>query len=415
MNQGARTSKIYYLIIILIAIAIVVVAGIGLLKIRSKLAMARPMETRPLAARIIEVETGRVEKTISALATVKSAATVQIKAETGGKILSLPLREGDRVKAGQVIGLIDSREQDAQLQAAKARNQSASNQVAATAAGLQMLASQLDAAQTNFEFWAGELKRDEELYQAGAIAQTAFENTRNRHAEAQSRLTSLKSQIQSQKSQVDALLSQKTASEKDVTLWQVRRDYTELTAPVDGIISARLQEEGNRVLPGTAVYNIEDTTKTRLVMQVPQEAATSIGSGQPVSLRGNASAAFSVSRVFPVLNEFRQVTVEAEAMALPQGLVYDMQVPVRIVVERGEGTVVPEEARFVDFSRSDHFFVYVVKEGVAARTSVASVLDGDNGATLVNAAEIPPGTVLAVGSYLENIRLPASFAIEVVR
>jgi len=373
------------------------------------------MESRPLAARIVKVETGQVEKTIAALATVKSAATVQIKAETGGKILSLPLREGDRVKAGQVIGLIDSREQDAQLQAAKARNQSASNQVAATAATLQMLTSQIDAAQTNFEFWTGELKRDEELYQAGAIAQTAFENTRNRHAEAQSRLTSLKSQIQSQKSQVDALLSQKTASEKDVTLWQVRRDYTELTSPVDGIISARLQEEGNRVLPGVAVYNIEDTTKTRLIMQVPQEAAAKIEPGQPVSLRSHASASFSVSRVFPVLNELRQVIVEAETQTLCPGLVYDMQIPVRIAVERGAGTVIPEEARFVDFSRSDRFFVYVVKNDMALRTSVKAVLEGDNGMTLVDAAEIPPETVLAVGSYLENIRLPASFAIEVVR
>ncbi|HNS10279.1 MAG TPA: biotin/lipoyl-binding protein [Candidatus Ozemobacteraceae bacterium] len=415
MTRSEKTSKIYYLIIAVIAIAIIALAGTGLLKIRSKLAMARPMESRPLAARIVKVETGQVEKTIAALATVKSAATVQIKAETGGKILSLPLREGDRVKAGQVIGLIDSREQDAQLQAAKARNQSASNQVAATAATLQMLTSQIDAAQTNFEFWTGELKRDEELYQAGAIAQTAFENTRNRHAEAQSRLTSLKSQIQSQKSQVDALLSQKTASEKDVTLWQVRRDYTELTSPVDGIISARLQEEGNRVLPGVAVYNIEDTTKTRLIMQVPQEAAAKIEPGQPVSLRSHASASFSVSRVFPVLNELRQVIVEAETQTLCPGLVYDMQIPVRIAVERGAGTVIPEEARFVDFSRSDRFFVYVVKNDMALRTSVKAVLEGDNGMTLVNAAEIPPETVLAVGSYLENIRLPASFAIEVVR
>lgn len=415
MTRSEKTSKIYYLIIAVIAIAIIALAGTGLLKIRSKLAMARPMESRPLAARIVKVETGQVEKTIAALATVKSAATVQIKAETGGKILSLPLREGDRVKAGQVIGLIDSREQDAQLQAAKARNQSASNQVAATAATLQMLTSQIDAAQTNFEFWTGELKRDEELYQAGAIAQTAFENTRNRHAEAQSRLTSLKSQIQSQKSQVDALLSQKTASEKDVTLWQVRRDYTELTSPVDGIISARLQEEGNRVLPGVAVYNIEDTTKTRLIMQVPQEAAAKIEPGQPVSLRSHASASFSVSRVFPVLNELRQVIVEAETQTLCPGLVYDMQIPVRIAVERGAGTVIPEEARFVDFSRSDRFFVYVVKNDMALRTSVKAVLEGDNGMTLVAAAEIPPETVLAVGSYLENIRLPASFAIEVVR
>ncbi len=414
MNHPGKTSRFYYFIIALVGIVCVILAVLGLGRIRAKLAQATPMQVNPMAVKTIITETGLVKRTIPALATVKSAATIQIKAETGGRLLSLPLREGDAVKAGQIIGLIDSREQDAQLQAARARNESAGSQALATSAGLQVLTSQLDAARTNLNFWAGELKRDEELFKAGAIAETAFESTKNRHAEAGSRLATLQSQIQSQKSQVNALLSQKKASEKDVMVWQVRRDYAELTSPVDGIISARLQEEGNRVLPGAAVYNVENTASTRLLMQVPQEAATKIKVGQPVIMHGE-DADFVVSRVFPVQNELRQVVIEAETSRVFAGLVFDMQVPVRIVVEQDEGTIIPEKARFVDFTRSDRFFVYLIKDGLAFRTPLTASLNGDNGVTMVAGNLMPAGAELAVGSYLENIRLPASFAVEVVK
>jgi hypothetical protein len=92
-----------------------------------------------------------------------------------------------------------------------------------------------------------------------------------------------------------------------------------------------------------------------------------------------------------------------------------MQIPVQIIVDRGEGTVVPEEAAFIDFNRSDRFFVYVIKDSMAARTSISALLHGDNGKKLVDTQILAPGAELAVGSYLENIRLPASFAVEVVR
>ena len=349
MNKTARASIIYHGVIAVMFLSFVVIGGWGLFKIKARLSMAQPMQVQPLAVKTIITASGTVEKTLPALATVKSAATVQIKAEVGGRLLSLPLREGDRVKSGQIIGVLDAREQEAQLQAAKARNDSVTSQVSATVAGLQVLTSQLDAAQTNLEFFSRELKRNEELFKEGAIAQSAYENTRNRHAEASSRLASLKSQIQSHKAQVDALVSQKKASEKDVMLWEVRRDYTEITAPVDGVISARLQEEGSRVLPGQAIYNIEDVAKTRLIMQIPQEAAASVKVAQVVMVRGRKDMNFRISRVYPVQNELRQVIVEAEADEEYQGLVYDMQIPVRIVVACEEGTVIPEEAVFIDF------------------------------------------------------------------
>lgn len=415
MTETSKNSRLSLILVLVVGLACVGLGALGLQRIRSKLAQAKPMQVLPLAVETILAASGMVQRTVPALATVKSAATVQIKAETGGRLLSMPLREGDAVKAGQVIGMIDSREQDAQLQAAQARNESAAGQVSATAAGMQVLTSQIEAARTNLEVWKGELKRDETLLQAGAIAQSAFENTRNRHAEAASRLATLQSQIESQKAQIEAILSQKKASAKDVKLWQVRRDYAELTSPIDGIVSARLQEEGNRVLPGVAVYAIEDTSKTRLIMQIPQDSATGIIPSQPVLLPGWEAAGFKITRIYPVQNDLRQVTVEAETERPCVGLRYDMQLPVRVVVAQAEGTVIPEAARFVDFHHPERFFVYIVRDGRAARTPMNAALQGDQGATLVDPAVLSPGTELAVGTYLENIRLPASFPVEVVQ
>lgn len=411
-----KSKRFYnYLVILAVGIIFFVVAAVGLQRVKARLAGAEPMQAVPLAVKTILSGHGVVNSSIPALATVKSAATVQIRTETGGSLLSLPLREGDLVKAGQIIGLIDSREQEAQLQAANARKDSAVNQVSATSAGLMVLTSQLDAARTNSTFWANELKRSEELLNAGAIAQTEYETTRNRHAEASSRLASLKSQIEAQKAQVGALQSQKKASEKDVMVWQVRRDYSEITSPVDGIISARLQEAGNRVMPGTAVYFIEDNSHTRLIMQIPQESARRVAASQAVIIRGDATSYFTVSRIYPVQNELRQVTVEAVTGQNCPGLVYDMQIPVRIVIEQGEGSVVPEQACFIDFNNPQQRFVYQVKDSWATRVPVTPLLNGDDGLTLLPEQIVPVGTELAIGSYLENIRLPASFAVEVIR
>lgn len=403
------------LVVLFIAVVLIIVAAAGLKKIRAKLALATPMIEVPLAVRTVRLQNGPVERTIPALATVKSAATVQIRAETGGRILTMAVREGDVVKKGQTLALIDSREQDAQLQAAAARSDSAANQVAAMHSGLQALTSQLDAVKTNLSFWAGELKRDEELFKAGAIAQSAFENTRNRKAEAESKVAGLQSQIQSQKSQIEALQSQKKASEKDLMVWKVRRDYSEITAPVDGIVSMRLQEEGNRVMPGAGIYSLEDTSKTRLLMQIPHESTMMVKPGQQVRLQGNPTAMFTVSRVYPVQNDLRQITVEAETSGVLSGLVFDMQVSVRIVVSGGNGVFVPSPARFPDFNNPGRFFVYLVQNGFAQRISVQPVLQGDNGVSLVDGLALPEGSELAVGAYLENIRLPASFPVEVIR
>ncbi len=402
-------------VIALVFIAFVALATAGLLRKKAALAEARPMPQPPLAVKTVRVAPGVVSRSVSALATVKSAASIVLKAETAGKIAELKYREGDRVTAGSVLAVIDSREQKAQLQAARARSDSASGQVSAMQASLQALTSQLDAHQINLDYWKSTLARDEKLFEARALSKSALEATVNRHAEAESRLETLKSQIAAQKAQIAAVVSQKQASEKDVAVWQTRLDYAEILAPVDGIVSLRMQEEGNLVQPGTAVYTVEDVAMTRLLMQVPQQEAVSVRVGQAVTLKDGSSNGFVVSRIYPVQNELRQVVVEAAKPGEASGLVYDMQLPVRITVESRDGVLVPPAAAFIDFNDPQKIQLYVVEGSLARRITLSPLLRGDNGNVAFAADLLPAGTELALGNYLENVRLPASFSIEVIR
>lgn len=415
MNPEKKTDKRHVIILVVVILVFLVAAISGLKKINARLSKAEAMPSPPLAVKVVQVATGYAVRTIPALATVKSAATVQIKSDTGGTVLKLNFREGDMVKAGQKLAVIDSREQDAQLQASVARKDSAGNQVSAMHASLAALTSQLDSSQINLKYWQNEFTRGEKLFQARALTKSALDNMRNRMAEAEGKLASLKAQIQAQQSQIHALQSQQKAAEKDMQLWKVRRDYAEVVAPLDCIISARLQEEGNRVMPGTSIYNVEDVSSTRLIMQIPQESATMIRPGQEILWQDGKNSGFTVSRIFPVQNELRQVTIEAETAGKAEDLVFDMILPVRIVVTRAQGLLIPQEARFVDFKDSGRFYVFAITGSVAQRVSLTPILNADDGLTIINVDTITPGTSLAVGPYLENVRLGASFTVEVVK
>lgn len=415
MTENSSANKKFWLVIVICFTVLVILAAGAMIKKQTSLSKAVAMPELPLAVKTVVVEHGRVEHSIPALATVKSAATVQIKAEAGGVIQQLYFREGDIVQAGQQMAIIDSREQDAQLQAAVARKESAGSQVNAMTANLKALMSQLDSLKINLDYWTKEQDRTEKLFEAKAMTQSALDNIKNRRAEAESRLNTLQAQILAQKSQISSLESQQKAAVKDVQVWQVRRDYSEIKAPVAGIVSARLQEEGNRIMPGSTVFHVEDIQLTRLVMQIPQESAGLVRKGQKVCLCDKGMPEFTVTRIYPVQNELRQLTVEADYHGLIEGVAFDMIIPVRINVKSEEGSVIPPDARFVNFARTDEFYVFHIVGDRAIRKSLSAKLTGDLGMAVVGSESLAAGSVLAVGSYLENVRLPASFSVEVVR
>ena len=416
MKQQSSNKSIFFALIIFTIFALM--AATSFIKLQTFQATATKMPSPPLAVKTIEVKEGETSKSINALATVKSAAQIQVKAETAGEILSLPFREGDHIAKGEIIAFIDASEQESRVKAAKAKALSARSQVSALKSGLEALKSQKYALDNNLDYLTKEFIRAQRLFQEKAISASNFENARNRKIDAESKLSSVEAQIKSQQAQIASVKAQSKASSNEVNLLEIQKNYNEVRSPVEGVISSRLQEEGNLVMPGIPIVAIDKKSKIRLLIKLPQDIGKNLKPGVSVFLSNPIKKEFKITRIYPSVDRFRQLTFEAEARTdndENKKLKFDMQVEVKIVLAKVQGTLVPSEARFINFNNPDETIVYLVENNRAQRKSFKPILVNNEGTAAFSSEQLPAGSILAQGSYLENVRLPASFTIEVVK
>lgn len=333
-------------LLILFAIA----AGRGYFTIRDRQVNAPRHRAPQPVLELLETAPGKGVRGIPALATLKSFAMVKIMPEVAGKITFLSKREGDRVTAGEVIARIEGDELATQLRVASAQSASTGQQATAAEETIRALVSQKPALIANQRYWQTEHSRNLRLHAQEAVSGAQVEGTANKLAEAEARLKSLDAQINSAKAQRAAATSQSQAATQNVELWKVRNKFAEVTTPVSGIISARLQEPGQYVNPTTVLYHLEDTRSCRLSMQIPQQFTKDLTVGQVVSLpesSGIPPGEFIVTRIFPTINQWRQQTVEAESKAsLPEDLPFDRQFSVRVIIASASGVLIPADGFF---------------------------------------------------------------------
>lgn len=106
-----KLNKIFIAVVVLL---IAVAAGLWLFR------KARPGETEKFEERDIAVTNGSVNVTVRTTANVEPQNRLEVKPPTAGRIEELLVKEGDKVKSGQIIGWISSTERAALLDAAMA-------------------------------------------------------------------------------------------------------------------------------------------------------------------------------------------------------------------------------------------------------------------------------------------------------
>jgi RND family efflux transporter MFP subunit len=161
-------------------------------------------------------------------ATIEAVRQATVSAQIAGTITQFYVDAGDRVKRGQLLVRIDTRESDAQVSAGRAG-------VAQAEAGLSQ-------AQLNHE-------RTQSLIKQGFVSQAALDKADADLKAAQA-----------------AVEVARAGSTQAVTA----RSYAELRAPIDGVVSQRLMELGELATAGKPVLMLHDPAQLRAVGAVPQ-------------------------------------------------------------------------------------------------------------------------------------------------
>lgn len=162
---------------------------------------------------------GDIEQVVEATGTLKPSQLVSVGAQVSGRIESLHVALGDKVKAGDLIAEIDSRTQRNALQNAQAAQRSARGKRNALAARLQQY----------------ELSRQrlQQLLVVQAVSRADYEVA--------------KANVDATGEEIAALDADIAQRQTDVDAAQTNLDYTRITAPADGTVLAVVARQGQTV------------------------------------------------------------------------------------------------------------------------------------------------------------------------
>lgn len=177
---------------------------------------------------------------------LKAAVSALVKARSAGELLELGPREGDTVRAGQIVGRIDPA--DAQLR-------------------LRQAEQQIESAQAQLDIAGRTLENNRALVEQGFISPTALETSVSNHRAAQAAL---------QSARASADLARRAL------------DDTVLKAPISGQVAQRLAQPGERVALEARLLEIIDLDRLELEATVPaaELARTRIGAGAVLQVEG---------------------------------------------------------------------------------------------------------------------------------
>lgn len=258
---------------------------------------------------------------------------VELSSRIPANVLSINVREGDHVKKGQLLVTLDQRDLREKLLSQKAT-------LAALQAGIAGTQSLLATQESVFQ-------RDEVLHKNGAISTEAFERSRAQRDALRAQLEESRHRIEAQKALVNVT--------------QVELSYTQLTAPIDGVVAKRLMEPGDLAGIGKPILRLEAEDAFRVSVQVPQNQVHIFKVGEKVRLsNGTERLEAHISRIYPAVTNGTLGTVEIDLKERPFGLPSGASVPVELITGAVQGLIVPLDALLINTNGA---FVYEVKNG----------------------------------------------------
>ncbi len=293
-------------IIAALVIVIVVVGAVALVSARRRAVRDLPAPVQePLPVEVAAVTSGSVFGVVSTTALVRADWSSTVSAQVGGAILETRVREGDRVRAGQLLARIDARPLDDAVGAASAR-------LAAADRALSVQKAVFD--------------RDTVLRDGGAISQQAFDAST---------------------AQLELARASAIAAGRALSTARVQRAYSNVTAPYSGVITARLVEAGDLATPGKPLFNIERPGKVRIISKLSQTALERIRPGAAVAFSWHGQSVHAqVSQIYPALDASSLGSVETLLPSSPFALPNGASIHADYATAPVSGLTVPNEAMY---------------------------------------------------------------------
>ena len=349
------------------------------------------------------VQRGDVVQTVVASGRVETPRRVQIGSSVTGTVVSIPVNEGQTVKAGQLLVALDTTEARAAMDQARfAVAQSTAKLAQLRATALPLAEEAARQSELNLANAERSLDRSKELFARGFVGQAALDEAQRAHDVAVSQHASARLQRDSESpGGSDYLLAQAALQQAQASLRaaQAKLEFMTLEAPVAGTLISRDVEEGNVVQPGKTLMVLSPAGATQLVVQIDEKNLNLLQLGQNALASADAYAGRKfparVAYINPSIDPLRgSVEVKLDVPDAPAYLLQDMTVSVDIeVARRSNVATLPSDAIH------DNDWVLVARDGRAVRQRVTLGARGEGRVEIV--AGLRDGELVVPGTEVK--------------
>jgi HlyD family secretion protein len=334
-----------------------------------------------------------------------------------GRVVELRVREGEQVRAGQTLARIDPVQARsdtdaaaAQISALEAEQRGAQDQIAVARA-------EREAAEARAREAAQALQRANELFAAELFPAAERDAAVTTADAARAQVRAAEAAVARAEQAVAAATRRVAQARAQATGARDLLDKTNITAPMDGIVSRLQVREGEMVVigiqnqPGTTLMTISDLSSINAEVKVAEADVLRLRTGQPANVTLDAvpdtrfsgrvveigASALPVQGTGAAAREFRVVVrLEGAPSTLRPGLTCDAEI---LAQERTDVVTAPLQAvvlRPRTTGEADTTGLFVLRDGRAVFTPVTA---GIIGGLEIEVAGVDAGTAIVVGPF----------------
>ncbi|MGE5381269.1 MAG: efflux RND transporter periplasmic adaptor subunit [Methylocystaceae bacterium] len=231
-----------------------------------------------------------VERLVATSGRLEPASKQEFFAPEDSTLMELSVEVGDAVKAGQVLGRLDTGELARKYESSRAQAAEIEANLAKVTVGSDQLS--LEAAQARYQELINKMQRLTELAKSGAVTQAELDSVKSEYAQAKASYEEARTRSRQQtgSKEAAALQAQLNLARQEVTLAQERLQMGTFIAKTDGVVLEVGAEKGARVASGTRILTVGSRGELEVTCKVGEVDAGNLQPGQKVKITCTAIA-----------------------------------------------------------------------------------------------------------------------------
>lgn len=243
----------------------------------------------------VTVQTGKVVQTniasiVTASGEIKPKTYVNVGANAMGRIIELPVKEGDHVKKGELVAQLEDIQPEADVNASRASLAAAQADAAAADAGMKTAQADLSRAQADYNQKNMDWQRGQSLFKDQLIPKQDYDSRKAAYETSVSNLEQAKIKIVQTQAQYESAQRRIKQNQANLTHATDVLAKTTYVAPFDGIVTSLPVRQGEMVVmgiqnsPGSTIMTISDMSVVTAEVQVDETDIINVKLGQPAEV-----------------------------------------------------------------------------------------------------------------------------------